>query len=415
MNEPHMIESIYLFKSLREKHLTAPMLTERERYLSYLCEIGTRQPQLKSVANMLLHIVRVLELNATRSVGMDEFLRGCERWMGEKNAQGQCRTLYYFRQVATKWLQFQGSLAAAPTPVPPFNSLLSEFLSALRLQRGLASETLNCYRAQILAFLNWLEPRCPDFSRVRALDVEEYVESKRERLSRSSVASYCRTLRAFFGYAEQHKWCSCGIKSSICGPPVRRVAENLVGPPWEDVLRVIALIGDSKPADLRAKAMFLLCSIYGLRSGEVRGMTLEDIDWRKGSMAVRRAKRGKTQQFPLQSQVGEAISLYLEKARPKCACRSLFVTLNPPYRPVSGKSMAIIFNPRIRACGIAMDRYGPHMLRRACATKLLRTGSSISEIADFLGHSDLRSVASYAKFDISSLKSVAQFSLRGVL
>ena len=64
--------------------------------------------------------------------------------------------------------------------------------------------------------------------------------------------------------------------------------------------------------------MFLLFSIYGLRSAEVRGLTLEDIDWRRGSINVRRAKRGKTQQFPLQSEVGEAIALYLEKARPKC-------------------------------------------------------------------------------------------------
>jgi integrase len=144
-------------------------------------------------------------------------------------------------------------------------------------------------------------------------------------------------------------------------------------------------------------------------------MKLEDIDWRRGWMTVHRNKRGKTQQFPLQSDVGEAIALYLEKARPRCACRNVFVTLNPPYRPVSGKTMPQIFNPRIKAIGIVMEKYGPHMLRRACATKLLRTGSSIQEIADFLGHSDLRSVASYAKYDAESLKSVAQFSLRGVL
>jgi integrase/recombinase XerD len=55
------------------------------------------------------------------------------------------------------------------------------------------------------------------------------------------------------------------------------------------------------------------------------------------------------------------------------------------------------------------------MLRRACATQLLRTGTSLREIADFLGQSDLRSVSNYAKFDSASLKSVARFSLRGIL
>jgi integrase len=179
---------------------------------------------------------------------------------------------------------------------------------------------------------------------------------------------------------------------------------------------VIASIGNLKPADLRAKAMFLLFSIYGLRSAEVRGLTLDDIDWRRESITVRRAKRGRTQQFPLQSEVGEAIALYLEKARPKCPCRRLFVTLNPPHRPVSAKSMPSIIGARIKKLGIATtQRSGPHILRHACATQLLKTGSSLKDIADFLGHSDLRSVSNYAKFDPLFLNTVAKFSLRGVL
>jgi integrase len=166
---------------------------------------------------------------------------------------------------------------------------------------------------------------------------------------------------------------------------------------------------------MRAKAMILLSSIYGFRSAEVRRLTLEDVDWRRGFITVRRAKREKTQQFPLQSEVGEAIALYLERARPKCPCRNLFVTLNPPYRPVSGHSMSAIINPRMKKVGIPAEQFGPHMLRRACATQLLRTGSPLKDIADFLGHSDLRSVSSYAKFDTDSLRNVAKFSFRGVL
>jgi integrase len=161
--------------------------------------------------------------------------------------------------------------------------------------------------------------------------------------------------------------------------------------------------------------MFLLFSIYGFRSAEVRGLAIEDIDWRRESIIVRRAKRGKTQQFPLQGEVGDAIALYLQKARPRCCCRNVFVTLHPPYRPVSGHSMSSIIGPRMKKLGIATEHFGPHMLRHACATQLLRTGSSLKDIADFLGHSDLRSVSSYVKCDPHSLKKVAEFGLRGVL
>jgi integrase/recombinase XerD len=415
-----MFDSVFLTDSDRQKHRKAPLFRERERYLTYLFEIGTRRERVRDVATMLLHVVRLLELESPRPVGVDEILQGCQRWIDDSKAQGHRRSrvtsIYQFQRVATNWLRFQGSLIAAPKPATLFDDLLSEFLNAMRSQRGLALQTVLSYRSRILALLSWLQSRCSQFSNVRALDVEEYLEARRsDGWSRSSVAANCSALRTFFGYAEHRRWCSSGIRGSISSPRVPRIAEHLSGPPWHDVRRVISSIGDLRPADLRAKAMLLLFSIYGFRSAEVRGLMLEDIDWRRGSLTVRRAKRGKTQQFPLQCEVVESIVLYLQKARPKCRCRNLFVTLRPPYRPVSGHSMSTIIFPRVEKLGIAAQHFGPHMLRRACATELLRAGTSLQDIADFLGHSDLRSVSSYAKFDSASLKNVAKFSLRGVI
>jgi integrase/recombinase XerD len=415
-----MIDSVFLIESDRQKHRTAPLFQERERYLTYLFEIGSRRERVRDVATMLLHVVRLLELESPRPIGIDEILRGCRRWVDESNARrhggSSVASTYQFKLVATNWLRFQGCLIAAPKSASSFDHLLSDFLNAMRSQRGLALQTVLSYRSRILALLSWLQSRCSQFSNVRALDVEEYLEARRsDGWSRSSIAANCSALRTFFGYAEQRRWCSDGIRGSISSPRVPRIAEHLSGPPWHDVRRVISSIGDLRPADLRAKAMFLLFSIYGFRSAEVRGLMLEDIDLRTGSLTVRRAKRGRTQRFPLQSEVGESIALYLQKARPKCHCRNIFVTLNPPYRPVSGHSMSTILFPRAEKLGMKAQHFGPHMLRRACATELLRAGTSLQDIAEFLGHSDLRSVSSYAKFDSASLKNVAKFSLRGVL
>ncbi len=415
-----MIDSVFLIESLREKHRNAPLLAERERYLTYLLQIGAHRAHVRDIANMLLAVVQVLNLDSTRPVGMDEILQGCERLV---NGSGPCRSRGLgvasrprFRRAAVNWLRFRGALITAPRSEAKFDNVLSDFLNAMRSPRGLALETLQSYQRRISGFLNWLQTRCSEFSDVRALDIEEYLDAKRSHgLSRHSVAAHCSTLRTFFRHAEHQQWCVRGIQSSISSPRVPRVGENLSGPSWQDVRRLIASIGNLKPADLRAKAMCLLFAIYGFRSAEVRGLSLEDIDWRKGLITVRRAKRGKTQQFPLQTEVGEAIASYLEKGRPRCSCRSLFVTLNPPYRPVLGHTMSAITSPRIKKVGIATGQFGPHALRRACATRLLRTGSSLKDIADFLGHSDLRSVGNYASFDPASLKRVADFSLGGVL
>jgi len=58
---------------------------------------------------------------------------------------------------------------------------------------------------------------------------------------------------------------------------------------------------------------------------------------------------------------------------------------------------------------------GPHSLRHACATELLKQGASLREIADFLGHRDCQSVEIYAKFDMQSLLKVAALDLCGAL
>jgi len=369
---------------------------------------------------MLLHVVRILELDSLRLVAVHEISLASKRWVDDPGAYRYRKageaSAYTFQVVATNWLRFHGSLIPASEPKPRSHDLLSQFLDDMHAQRGLALETLRSYRSRILAFLYWLHPRCPEFSDVGIQNIEEYLDVKRaDGWARSSVAAFCRTMRTFLGYAERHGWCSCGIHRGFRSPRTPRIAAHLDIPQWDDVRRAIDLIGSRKGPDLRAKAMFLLFSIYGFRSAEVRGLTLGDIDWRRETITVRRAKKGKTQQFPLQSEVGEAIILYLQQMRPKCSCRSLFVTLHPPFRPVSGRSMFGIIGLRMKKAGIAGVRFGPHILRHACATELLRNGSSLKDIADFLGHRDLKSVSIYARSDPQSLKSVATFSLRGVL
>ena len=77
--------------------------------------------------------------------------------------------------------------------------------------------------------------------------------------------------------------------------------------------------------------------------------------------------------------------------------------------------MSAIVGLRMKAACVDGESIGPHKLRHACATQLLRTGSSLKEIADFLGHRDLKSVSNYAKFDPQLLVDVARFSLREAL
>jgi integrase/recombinase XerD len=152
----------------------------------------------------------------------------------------------------------------------------------------------------------------------------------------------------------------------------------------------------------------------GLRSKEVVNLTLRDFDWISEVFVVIRAKGGRVQQFPIQFEVGESILRYLKHGRPRCSCRHLFVSLRPPYRPLRPAVIWGIVADRMKRLEIQSEHFGGHSLRHACATELLRKGSSLRDIADILGHRTMNSVSVYAKYDIRSLRQVADFSLAGV-
>jgi integrase/recombinase XerD len=181
------------------------------------------------------------------------------------------------------------------------------------------------------------------------------------------------------------------------------------------VQQLLKSVGGSQRAALRARAALMLFAIYGLRSGEVGRLVLDDFDWGEETFLVNHSKHGGARRYPLQRQVGDSILEYIIKARPHCACRHLFITLNPPYRPVGATSFWDLTRRRMAHLGIWCRHRGPHTLRHACATHLLHEGASFKEIGDFLGHRNSESAEIYAKVDLPTLRKVADIDLGGLL
>src|ERR1039458_5943126 len=182
--------------------------------------------------------------------------------------------------------------------------------------------------------------------------------------SRKSACGYASSLRAFFYYAEQRGWCKPGIAEGIISPRLYTHEGLPEGPQWKQVLQLVKGVKGNSTVALRAKAVLLLLTVYGLRSGEISRLLLSDFDWRLETFTVNHSKRGGIQKYPLQREVGDAILEYIRKARPETSCRNLFLTLNPPYRGIGHSSLWRITSLRIDAAGIQCRRRGPHCLRQ---------------------------------------------------
>lgn len=412
-----MIETIFQCRSTRERHLAAPLLVEREQYLTHLLQRGFAKVAVRNTAAYLIHIVRIMSLTTLRNVTQDEIDSAGKLWADydgplRKSLQwkGSPRVL---AGIAQRWFRFHGQLVS-PRPVVHFENLLEEFTGALQ-GRGLAAPTVLGYSYRARSFLSWYGDRHNNFENVSLRDVDEYLAGKRaEGWLVRSLANACQGLRSFFTYAEIRGWCNPGIALGIRSPRIPKYETEPRGPTWAEVRRVIACTNGASSGDLRAKAILLLLAIYGLRSSEVTHLRLSDFDWRNETFTVRRAKRGGVQQYPIQYEVGDAIIRYLQKGRPPSGSRHVFLSAYRPHGPIGLAPMWQLVRKRMVAAGLVAGYRGPHSLRHACATRLLRRGASLQEIADFLGHHNLKSVGIYAKFDTRSLRKVAAFSLAGV-
>jgi integrase/recombinase XerD len=221
-------------------------------------------------------------------------------------------------------------------------------------------------------------------------------------------------LRSFFRFAEMRGWCVPNLALTIRIPRIPKNEPRPTGPTWTQVRQLLKLTEGNDPEHIRARALLLLFTIYGLRASEVINLRLEDFDWQSEVFTIRRAKHGGTQQYPIQYEVGEAILKYLRYVRPRVDDRHVFLGERRPWGPLQHTTMWRTVSRRLGALGIELRHQGPHALRHACATRLLQKGSSLKEIADFLGHRNTKTVGIYAKCDIAALRKVAAFRLGGL-
>jgi len=415
-----MLETLLQIPFFLNRHREAPLLEEREVFLRYLRQQGTSRAALLSLSNELLHVARLLRLDRMRDVSLEEIRRAADCFAREEQSNPRARsyrhTGTFFIYAAKKWLRFHGRLRMPSPPPVPFAEQLDQFARYMSEEQGLSPYSVGSHCSKTSMFLRWIGERRRSLGTMTVEDVDDFLASLgKNGWNRKSVSVAAQALRAFFRYAGIRGWCDADLGTAIQAPKIYRYEALPEGPRWEEVRKLLRSVKGSNPPALRARAILMLFAFYGLRTGEVSRLLLGDFDWREEVFVVNHSKRGGAQRYPLLRNVGGAVLEYLRKGRPRCECRRLFVTLNPPYRPVSPTSLWTLTSRRMKALGIQCRRTCPHALRHARATRLLQRGASFKEIGDLLGHRSLESVGIYAKVDLGALRTVAALDLGGLL
>ena len=417
-----MFEELFTTPSAIEKHQAAPLAEWRLSYLDHLARSGTSWRVLRLVAIEQTRLVHLLDLKEGDTVSIPQLEAAIAEW----SRPGDHR---FHRTVPTspasakrvvrgaiRWLRFLGWLEEPSVAQPPHRVELDSYEAWLRKERGLSEQTIRSYRVALDEFFDWLDANDLPFSSVTLTDVDAVIVAKNAtgRYSRRSIGRYAGSIRTFLRFAEDRGWCRPGMAAAMIPPRVYPTDTVPAGLSREDVERLLATTEGERTVDKRDRAILMLLVAYGLRSGEVRGLQLDDLDWENETLRVRRSKSGRAHLLPLSRGVGQAILRYILEVRPPRPERTLFFTLFAPIRPLSRGAMTAMVRNRLRRIGIVDGPRGPHALRHAAARHLLDRGLSMKEIGDFLGHRSPSATAVYAKVDLNALREVADFDLEGL-
>jgi integrase/recombinase XerD len=286
-------------------------------------------------------------------------------------------------------------------------TLIKDFDQHLAKVCGLSAATRIYRRRYAREFLAWrFKGKRPDLAELCFADFLGYVKVKAPMLKPASVGVMITALRSLVRFWEFKAYCRSGLSQAWPKVPNWKRSPSLdilTQHECRDLLRVVDRSDASGRRDL---AILRLIVDLGLRCTEVAELLLEDIDWRSGTLAIRKNKQRRERLLPLPPLVGKAILNYLRNGRPKSSSRQLFLCHRLPVgQPITPERVRGAVRRAMQRIGISCG--GTHRLRHAFATRLHARGASLKEVADILGHQHFDTTAIYARVNLPQLAKVA--------
>jgi len=186
-----------------------------------------------------------------------------------------------------------------------------------------------------------------------------------------------------------------GLLGHLARPKPRskfRLRERQRLPRGLDRAEIAALLSSFCCERDRAIAGLMLFS--GLRSAEVLGLEVKDVDIGRGWIRVV-GKGDKERRIPLDPDVAGLIQSYLLAERPETTSKTLFVVAKGPHRgqPLTAAGLRRIFRYHRERSGVAAGH--PHALRHSFGTALAEAGTDLPVIQALMGHEHVDSSAGY--------------------
>lgn len=277
---------------------------------------------------------------------------------------------------------------------------LSEYLEYLEVEKGLSQNTLDAYRRDLSAFIDFCASLgAEELTQIQRNHLNSYILDLREKkYSATSVTRKIASLRGFYKWLCANEICTQNPTLTLEQPKIpKKLPKVMTISEIENILR----------EDLTKTQRLIVELLYGggLRVSELVGLKTNSIDLNANYLRCS-GKGSKERLVPLGSKAKEALKNYFEHRdflvkKHNLDSKNLFIS-------DSGRFLTRqdIYN-FIHEQGKKINKnISPHTLRHSFATHLLENGADLRIVQELLGHSDVSTTQLYTHISKKRLKEV---------
>ena len=269
---------------------------------------------------------------------------------------------------------------------------ISEYLAALRAERGLSGATVSAYRRDLQQYAAFLNGRDPDPETVAGFIAALH----RRGLSVATVARRVAAVRGFHRF-QVAEGLSAEDPTALLDSPGRRAAlpKALA---VEEVIRLLEAPDGATPDGRRDRALLEFLYATGARVAEAVALDQLDLDLEEGTARLT-GKGGKQRLVPVGGAACRALAAYLPDRlawrRPGRDPGAVFLNVRGGRLTRQG-AWAIVRRHAVRA-GLEPDLVSPHVLRHSAATHMVEGGADLRTVQELLGHASISTTQVYTR------------------
>jgi integrase/recombinase XerD len=285
---------------------------------------------------------------------------------------------------------------------------ISSFLTHVRVEKGLSSNTVSAYKRDLMKFKEFAEKRKVPLEAISRDDLVDFLASLyRMKLESRTVARHLVTLRNFFRYAQVQELVASDPCINLESPKIRRGLPGYLR--LQEVERLLSAPDQKTPLGLRDRAMLEVLYSTGLRVSELTGLRVTDLDPKAGCLRCI-GKGDKERIVPVGKKALAIVDRYMREARPQLsgknkATGSPAIFVNRRGSALSRVGVWKILSGYGKKAGFRVP-LTPHMLRHSFATHLLERGADLRSVQLMLGHADISTTQIYTHVVEERLKQI---------